>query len=631
MNEITCISKIKKFRRDAILYTDGVSYLLVIPVVAVIYVLTTPLMPEQVRAFLITVVLTSMVFMVINVAWFIYLYHPFFRYCEMKDSGIAIPLDLKIQVRERISAFSPLNSVSIVIRWAAGFGFVSACVNIIAGISFVQLLNLWIAGAAVIVFAAIEYSLVLTKMMENFSRDPMFKDTIDAHAEKNKTPLSTISSELTAAVIIICFLIVSILTVTSIKVSHSIASATLTKMIQVHGITLNQDEILGFSVTISRWMIGMGFFWMVVAAAMIYRIVRQKLHPVNDIRQHFGHMSDGDLTRSINIIGGNEFGMLASSLHHLIWRLRGTVGSIIQLSSELASSAEQMATASESFSGSAQSQAATVEEGTASIEEISASIDSVSEGVMNQFDMLMNLINSMDDLSRFIDGMNEAVISALSVTERIASDANRGEQALALMNRTMQNVTSSSHQMAGIVSMINDISDQINLLSLNAAIEAARAGEAGRGFAVVADEVSKLADQTANSLREINQIISKNEDEISTGLNQIVETTGVLKTIIAGVGTIEKGMTDVSKTMKSQIETNSIVKENALRLKSKSEEIRVTMMEQKTAIGEVASSIGSINELTQTNASGAEEMAGSSENLSNMALSLKESVDFFRI
>ncbi|HOP30980.1 MAG TPA: methyl-accepting chemotaxis protein [Spirochaetota bacterium] len=631
MKEITCISKIKKFRRDTILYTDGISYLLVIPVVAFIYVMTTPLMAEQIRAFLITVVLTSLVFLGINIGWFLYIYRPFFRYCALKDADNEIPQDVKISVRERISAFSPLNSVSIVVRWVAGFAFVSICVNIIAGISFIQLLNLWIAGVGVVVFASIEYSLVLTKMMENFSKDPMFAETIDAHAEKNRTPLSTISSELTAAVIIICFLIVSILTVTSIKVSHTVVSTSIVKMMHAHGVTVNPEEIAGFSVIISRWMIGMGFFWMLVSAAMIFRIVQQKLNPVDDIRQHFGHMSDGDLTKSIKIVGGNEFGMLASSLHHLVGKLRGTVGIIVQLSSELASSAEQMATASESFSGSAQSQAATVEEGTASIEEISASIDSVSEGVMHQFEMLMKLINSMDDLSKFIDGMNESVVSALSVTERIASDASRGEQALSSMNRTMQNITESSHQMAGIVNMINDISDQINLLSLNAAIEAARAGDAGRGFAVVADEVSKLADQTANSLKEINQIISKNEDEISMGLNQIMETTGVLKTIIEGVGIIETGMTDVSRTMKAQIETNSIVRENASLLKSKSEEIRISMMEQKTAIGEVASSIGNINELTQTNASGAEEMAGSSENLSNMALSLKESVDFFRI
>lgn len=351
----TCRAKIAKFRRTTIFYTDGVSYLVVIPIVAVFYVLSTPLKPEQVNAFLITVVLTSTVFIGINLSWFFYLYRPFFLYCDMKDKHQVIPAQLKISVRERISAYAPLNSVSIVLRWVAGFGFVSICANIIAGITFVQLLNLWIAGAGVIVFSVIEYNLVLTKMMENFSRDEMFNETIDAHAEKNSTPLSTISSELTAAVIIICFLISLILTVTSIKVSYTVASTSLVKMMSAHGISMDHDEIVKFSVIISRWMIAMGLFWMLVAAAMIFRILKQKLHPVNDIRHHFGLMSEGDLTRSITIVGGNEFGMLASSLHFLVGRLRGTVGSIVQLSSELAASAEQMAVASESFSGNAQS------------------------------------------------------------------------------------------------------------------------------------------------------------------------------------------------------------------------------------------------------------------------------------
>ena len=81
------------------------------------------------------------------------------------------------------------------------------------------------------------------------------------------------------------------------------------------------------------------------------------------------------------------------------------------------------------------------------------------------------------------------------------------------MNVSITNITESSQQVTDIISIIDDISDKINLLSLNAAIEAARAGEAGRGFAVVADEISKLADQTAASINDIDSLIRKNNNE----------------------------------------------------------------------------------------------------------------------
>ena len=71
---------------------------------------------------------------------------------------------------------------------------------------------------------------------------------------------------------------------------------------------------------------------------------------------------------------------------------------------------------------------------------------------------------------------------------------------------TIQSIGESSKQIADTLSMIKDISDQINLLALNASIEAARAGDAGRGFAVVADEISKLADQTAGSIKAIDSL-----------------------------------------------------------------------------------------------------------------------------
>jgi methyl-accepting chemotaxis protein len=94
--------------------------------------------------------------------------------------------------------------------------------------------------------------------------------------------------------------------------------------------------------------------------------------------------------------------------------------------------------------------------------------------------------------------------------------------------------------MSGILKIINEISEQINLLSLNAAIEAARAGDAGRGFAVVADEISQLADRTAQSLKEIASLISINNREIGEGQQGVDDAMNVIGRLVEGIGQINE-------------------------------------------------------------------------------------------
>jgi len=335
---------------------------------------------------------------------------------------------------------------------------------------------------------------------------------------------------------------------------------------------------------------------------------------------------------AIEPLTGNkdETGVMARSLLNMQKSISTMIGVIKDTATDLASSSEEMSSATTSFSDNAQSQAASAEEITATVEQISAGMDSISNSTRRQFDSLISLINQMKELSGHIRDMGATISETKNTTGKISADARTGEESLGLMNRSMEKITESSTAMINIVGIINDISEKINLLSLNAAIEAARAGEAGRGFAVVADEISKLADQTASSIKEIDSLIKINNEEIDRGMGNVRTSIDITNKIIEGVTRIAAQMEKVSGSMQEQVETNGRVNAEAEKVRAISEEIKNSSEEQKLAVTEIVKSIASINELTQASASGAEEMAGNSENIAAMADSLSKTVESFR-
>ncbi len=368
----------------------------------------------------------------------------------------------------------------------------------------------------------------------------------------------------------------------------------------------------------------------IIITVVSYLYISKELKPLNGFQNVMQNIVEGNLDQDIKIVSSTEIGNISIKLKVFIEKLRDIIRNIQNISEEVATSAESSNEASISFSDIAQDQAAAVEQITASIEEVSAGIDNIAVGSSEQLDKLSLLINAMSDLSSSIKEINTKTNKTSETTTSIVNSARTGEEAMNVMYTSMSNVIESSTEMANVINLIGDISDQTNLLSLNAAIEAARAGDAGRGFAVVADEISKLADQTSASIKDIEKFINRNNDELTKGKVNIDNTVEKIIGITKGISTIDEMIDELSKHMTKQFDTNATVNMEADVVKDRSTEIKNATEEQKIAIDEIVKSISNINDLTQSNVQGADEMTVQSKEMAESAIELKNAVAFFR-
>ena len=313
-------------------------------------------------------------------------------------------------------------------------------------------------------------------------------------------------------------------------------------------------------------------------------------------------LAEGDLSIHASVTE-NFTGAIADSINFAIDQMRGLVSNINSLSVQVAGAANATETTAGNLSKAAESQAKEIGAATRAINEMAVSIDQVSSNAAESAAVAERAVDIANNGSHVV----QATIQGM--------DTIRGQ--IQETSKRIKRLGESSQEIGDIVSLINDIADQTNILSLNAAIQASMAGDAGRGFAVVADEVQRLAERSSAATKQIAALVKTIQTDTNEAVISMEQTTsevvgGAKRAQDAGVALEE--IEGVSTSLAELIQNIS----NAAR-------------QQAVSAGHVSNTMTVIQEITAQTVNTTEQTAKSIGTLTTMANEMRSSVEGFKL
>ncbi len=386
--------------------------------------------------------------------------------------------------------------------------------------------------------------------------------------------------------------------------------------------TLREVESLSRTSLVIRILMAIALVMVGTFQVLSMRVIRKHiLRPVIAVRDQMGELSQGNLSKEFPWEPDtSEIGMLIASIHETKQELKKYIYDIDHTLSQMAQGNMNL-TVSDSYRGEflpiqnalrqildALNEALrhihqTAQDVSAESERVSSGAQTLSEGAVRQASTVEELSAGIQDISGEVNHTSADADKARKFSMEAEVQLKVCSQKMDALSTAISDISESSRQINGIIKTIEDIAFQTNILALNASVEAARAGAAGKGFAVVADEVQRLASKSAESAKNITELIESSVQLVQYGTSLSNETTTALSLVVA-----------------SARQSADLV-----------DQIAESAQQQSESLRQLTEGMESISGVVQTNAATAQESASSAAELHQQAEKLKMSIQRFQL
>ncbi|WP_233254218.1 methyl-accepting chemotaxis protein [Salipaludibacillus keqinensis] len=365
---------------------------------------------------------------------------------------------------------------------------------------------------------------------------------------------------------------------------------------------------------------------------IIYAAVKRVIKALQKVNETASQIGEGDLRGSdIQSKGRDEIASLGESVNRMKNHLREVVTQVTDSTTEVQSFSEEVL-------ASIQENEKTSEQISSSIEELAHAIDSNTALSVENMTAIEEVAIELEKLDKAASIVNQEVTN----NDRLAKEGNEvvtvSVNDMNTIHETVKEYTeklvgleAKTNEITSIVNVINDISEQTNLLALNAAIEAARAGEAGKGFAVVADEVRKLAEQTSNSSKEIVSLVTSVQTDTSDSvakMRTIREEVSVGKENIEKVGQLFGNISSATKRIADRSEDVSAISNE---INTKTSIVTENMQNISTNAESITANTQNVAASSEEQTSSMEEMTAAVEHLNVITDKLQREIERFKL